>query len=235
MKKIILSVFLSLFFISAGAQIFESDVVYPLSIDNNTRVMTGSMTPSVSSDNDIYSRAMLWTVENVCPKQLEGINVINHKTRTFTFGMDVESLPGSKLNNLYHCDVQLTAKDGRLVFYVSNITVQSKGFFKKISSLDSYQIEKKQAHKDIADEFVRVTSSVLNKMLEYVNTTKTYPVTHWDEIIARRPEKGMNVDECRIAFGKPQVVSEDNGGEQWMYTSTFFLFFKNDKVVSVIK
>jgi hypothetical protein len=49
------------------------------------------------------------------------------------------------------------------------------------------------------------------------------------------PVKGMNEDECRLAFGKPQVVLESNGEVQWMYSSSFYIFFRSGKVISYIK
>lgn len=236
MKKVIFSVFLSLFFVAADAQVFGSDKTYPLSWDQDKRVMTGFITPSVSNDEDIYARALLWTVETICKKQLEGIGMINHKTKSFTFHMSLESGGGTKNGSMYYCDVQMTVKEGRLVFYVSNITTQGKGFVKKLTPFESLQIEKKPAHKDIADEFTYITSTVINQIEEYINTKKTTPITHWSAITARRPEKGMTPDECRLAFGKPQLITENNENEeQWMYTSTFYLFFKNGVVDNIIK
>jgi len=47
--------------------------------------------------------------------------------------------------------------------------------------------------------------------------------------------KGMTEDECRLAFGKPQTVLESNGEVQWMYSSSFYVFFKNGRVETIIK
>jgi len=45
----------------------------------------------------------------------------------------------------------------------------------------------------------------------------------------------MTEDECLLAFGKPQTISESNGEVQWMYSSSFYLFFKNGCVETIIK
>ena len=45
----------------------------------------------------------------------------------------------------------------------------------------------------------------------------------------------MTEDECRLAVGKPQTVLESNGEVQWMYSSSFYVFFKNGRVETIIK
>lgn len=47
--------------------------------------------------------------------------------------------------------------------------------------------------------------------------------------------KGLTMEEAKLAFGKPQYVSENRGEVQWMYSSSFYLFFKDGTVTSVIR
>ncbi|KAB4178413.1 hypothetical protein GAQ34_23190, partial [Bacteroides uniformis] len=61
------------------------------------------------------------------------------------------------------------------------------------------------------------------------------PITHWNEININKPVKGMTEDECLLACGKPQTIQESNGAVQWMYSSSFYLFFKNGHVETIIK
>ena len=77
------------------------------------------------------------------------------------------------------------------------------------------------------DDFVQIESQMLNKLFDFVSTNQLSPITHWNEINIGKPVKGMTEDECLLAFGKPQTISESNGEVQWMYSSSFYLFFKN--------
>lgn len=85
------------------------------------------------------------------------------------------------------------------------------------------------------DDFVKSESSMLNKLFDFIATYQLAPITHWSDIAICRPVEGMNEDECRLAFGKPQSIIETNGETQWMYTSSFYLFFQNGKVKTIIK
>lgn len=87
----------------------------------------------------------------------------------------------------------------------------------------------------VMDDFVQVESQVLNKMFDFIITNQLSPITHWNEININKPVKGMTEDECLLAFGKPQTIQESNGEVQWMYSSSFYLFFKNGHVETIIK
>ena len=92
-----------------------------------------------------------------------------------------------------------------------------------------------EQNKEIMDDFVQVESQVLNKMFDFIVTNQLSPITHWNEISINKPVKGMTEDECLLAFGKPQTIQESNGEVQWMYSSSFYLFFKNGHVETIIK
>ena len=127
-------------------------------------------------------------------------------------------------------------KDGKLVYYLSNIRIESSAvIMKKITPMEKLQPDKKASHKEIMDDFVQVESQVLNKMFDFIVTNQLSPITHWNEISINKPVKGMTEDECLLAFGKPQTIQESNGEVQWMYSSSFYLFFKNGHVETIIK
>ena len=78
----------------------------------------------------------------------------------------------------------------------------------------------------------------------FTEQKKTYPVSAdgskyvvsgFTSFSIGKPVKGMTEDECRLAFGKPQTVLESNGEVQWMYSSSFYVFFKNGRVETIIK
>ena len=106
---------------------------------------------------------------------------------------------------------------------------------KKVTPMEKLQPEKKHSHQETMDDFVQIESQMLNKLFDFVSTNQLSPITHWNEINIGKPVKGMTEDECLLAFGKPQTISESNGEVQWMYSSSFYLFFKNGCVETIIK
>lgn len=234
----ILLLFLSLIPLSrlSGQDFVGTGNLYPLEADGNKYVVSGFTPFSNLTDEEIFANALLWTVENVCPKQQEGITRRDVKGKTFSCDLLLESMAGSGLENTYYCKATFRVADGKLVYYLSDILVESPAFvMKKVTPLEKLTPEKKTSHKQTIEDFVQIESLVFNKMFDFVSTFQLPKITHWEEINIRKPVKGMTEVECRLAFGKPQTVLETNGETQWMYSSSFYLFFKNGRVQTVIK
>ncbi|WP_368126758.1 hypothetical protein, partial [Bacteroides caccae] len=178
----------------------------------------------------------LWTVENVCPKLREGITEANVPAKSFSCDLVLASQADSKQNNTYYCKAIFRVAEGKLVYYLSDVLIESSVLvMKKVTAMEKLQPEKKASHKEIMDDFVQVESQMLNRMFDFIATHQLSPITHWNEISIGKPVKGMTEDECRLAFGKPQTVLESNGEVQWMYSSSFYVFFKNGRVETIIK
>lgn len=220
-----------------GQDFVGSGNLYPLEADGNKYVVSGFTPFSNQTDETIFAKALLWTVENICPKQQESITRKDVKGKSFSCDLVLESMVGSGLENTYYCRATFRIADGKLVFYLSDVLVESSTFvMKKVTPLEKLTPEKKASHKQTMEDFVQVESFVLNKMFDYVATFQLpTAITHWEEINARKPVKGMTEVECKLAFGKPQTVLETNGEIQWMYSSSFYLFFKNGLVQTIIK
>ena len=235
--KVFISLFLLLECCIAQAQTFsEVGKVYPLSDDAGKYVISGFTGFSGLNDERIYANAFLWTVENICPKQLDGITDHRVADKRFSFDTSLASPAGSGQKNTYHCNVTLQVADGKLIYYVGHIQIESgSSLFRKVTPMERLTPEKKPAHKEVADDFAKAASQMLNKMFDFVAAHHPTAITHWSDIAIQRPVKGMTEDECRLAFGKPQSVMETGGEVQWMYTSSFYLFFKNGKVSTIIK
>jgi hypothetical protein len=208
---------------------------YGLSDDSNKKVVTGFVSFS-KPDQTIFANALLWAIENISPKGRENLKDINFNTNSFNCELTLVSEEDSKLKNTYNCKLQLRVNEGRLVYHISNITIETTVIVaKKTTNIEKLQPEKKSAHQDIIDDFVSLESKVLNKLFDYVDTYKLAAINHPNEVKMGIPTKGMNEDECRLAFGKPQAILESNGETQWMYSSSFYLFFRNGKVSTFIK
>ena len=47
--------------------------------------------------------------------------------------------------------------------------------------------------------------------------------------------KGMTMDECKLAFGKPRLESKMGTTTQWTYTSSLKLFFQGNEVSTILR
>jgi hypothetical protein len=239
MKRAFIStIFCVLAILSAAAQNYSfSDRAqqYTFSDENNKKVVTGFVSFS-KSDQTIFANALLWAIENISPKERDNLKDINFTTNSFSGNLVLASEEDSKLKNTYYCKLKIKVNEGRLVFHISDISIESTVLIaKKVTSVEKLQPEKKSSHQDIIDDFVRLESKVLNGLFDYVDTYKLNKISHMEEIKIGKPVKGMNEDECKLAFGKPQAVLESNGEVQWMYSSSFYLFFRNGIISSYIK
>ena len=187
-------------------------------------------------NRSIYANALLWTIKNVCSAQRDGITEVSIPAKSFSCNLVLTSQADAKQKNTYYCTAQFQVKDGKLVYYLSNIQIESSVvIMKKVTPMEKLQPEKKPSHQETMDDFVQIESQMLNKLFDFVSTNQLSPITHWNEINIGKPVKGMTEDECLLAFGKPQTISESNGEVQWMYSSSFYLFFKNGCVETIIK
>lgn len=239
MKKVILfSLCLWISLITMAQDYTYSDMAqkYPLVVDNGNKVVSGFISLNGKTDKIIFSNALLWAIENVSPKMRENINNINFTRLSFDCDLTLKSDAGSKSNNIYYCKAEIKVSEGKLVYYISDILVESPTvLMKKVMAISKLQPEKKETHKQTVEDFVAVESNVLNQLFDYVSTHKLQTINHWDEIKISKAIKGLNEDECRLAFGKPQAILENNDETQWMYNSSFYLFFKNGVVSTFIK
>ena len=217
------------------AQTFtEQKNTYPLSADGSKYVVNGFIPFSPMIDESIYANALLWTIKNVCSAQRDGITEVSIPAKSFSCNLVLTSQADAKQKNTYYCTAQFQVKDGKLVYYLSNIQIESSVvIMKKVTPMEKLQPEKKPSHQETMDDFVQIESQMLNKLFDFVSTNQLSPITHWNEINIGKPVKGMT--ECLLAFGKPQTISESNGEVQWMYSSSFYLFFKNGCVETIIK
>ncbi len=213
----------------------ETANTYPVESDGKKYVVSGFVSIPGQSDEDIFANAMLWVVENVCPQLRDGIDNVDVAKKKFSCDLALGSIPGSGLDNAYYCTAQFSVASGRFIYYISHISIESKSLvFKKITPMEKLNPDKKESHKEIIDDFIESESSTLNSIFDFIS--ENHPkVTHWNEISIRKPIEGMTTDECRIAFGKPKTTYESNGEIQWMYSTSFILFFRDDKVCTILK
>ena len=237
LKRIILTCSLALCALLANAQSYsEIGAPYPLKANGDRQVVSGFIQFNSSNDETIFANALLWVIENICPQLQEGITEIGIPTKKFTCQLALQPSAEGKPSATYYANATFRVADRKLIYYLSDITVESSSLIiKKLTPMEKLMPEKKASHKQMVEEFVQLESSVLNRMFDFVGTNRPTAITHWKDIGIRRAVKGMTEDECRLAFGKPQSIMDTNGEVQWMYTSSFYLFFKNGVVDTIIK
>lgn len=235
-RLLLICVILTRIFSTTAQTFTETGQIYPVRADGNKYAVSGFVPFENLKDEEIFANALLWTIENICPKLRDGITEVDIRAKSFSCDLALASHAGSGQNNIYYCKVVIRVADGKLIYYLSDILIESAAFvMKKVTPLEKLSPEKKASHKQTLDDFIQAESLMLNKMFDFVQTNRLPPITHWEEIGIRKPVKGMNEAECRLAFGKPQAVLESNGETQWMYNSSFYLFFKDRLVFTIIK
>ena len=223
--------------VSAFGQTFsELKTQYPVNTDGKNCVVNGFLPLNNMSDETIFANTLLWTINNVCPELREGISDLNVTSKSFQCDWVLGPADGSSQKNTYYCKARFQVMDGKLTYYLSNILIESSVLIvKRQTPMEKLNPEKKESHKEIIDDFVMSESSALNKLFDFVSTNKVSAVTHWNDIAIGRAVKGMTEDECLMAFGKPRSVQEINGDVQWVYSGSFYLFFRDGKVETVIR
>lgn len=238
MKKQITTLCL-LFFagISSYSQSFvESNQTYSITTEGNKYIVSGFVPYEGMTDEIIYVNTLLWAIENVSPQLREGINDVNIAGKSFNCNIVIASPAGSGQNDTYFCKAIFRVADGKLIYYLCDIFIESTNFVsKKITPMEKLTPDKKPAHRQQMDKFEQAESAILNQLFDYISTYRPSTISHWNEITARKPVKGMTEDECRLAFGKPQSILETSGEVQWMYSSSFYLFFRDGVVSTIIK
>ena len=234
MKKftILLTLFSSLVLSAQNA-----DTKIPITVDNGERVMTGFETMAYQSDEAMFVNVNLFAIDSVCSVKKDMILSTDFDGHSMQFRMLVGSLPGSKLSNVYQVDVRVRIQDHRLMFFVNNMQVMPGNgvFSRSATEVNKLTPEKKSSHAEIIEDISQCVSAVIHKMIHFVSENKPAAVTHWDDVKKGNAFKGMSEIEAKLAFGKPQYVSENRGEVQWMYGSSFHLFFEKGKVTVIMK
>ena len=135
------------------AQTFtEQKNTYPLSADGSKYVVNGFIPFSPMNDENIYANALLWTIKNVCSAQRDGITEVSIPAKSFSCNLVLTSQADAKQKNTYYCTAQFQVKDGKLVYYLSNIQIESSVvIMKKVTPMEKLQPEKKPSHQETMD------------------------------------------------------------------------------------
>lgn len=236
MKRIvILALAAFLPWVAAGQSFSEIGAVYHLANDGSNLVISGFQNLP-KPDEVIIGNAYIWTLENVCPQLKEGITETSFQQKRFEFDVKLEHLGKDMKTYAYSAHVIIRAKDGKLSYLVTNLLHQNAfgGIVNRATPLLKYAAKETASNTAILEGAEEAVSAMLNKLFDYIVERESLPITHWPDIYISRPVEGMNTDECLLAFGKPLVVSGTDE-IQWMYNNSFFLFFRDGIVTTILK
>lgn len=221
---------------SAAQSFVGEGTLYPLTQNNGKCIVEGFVQIEGQTDEIIYANTLLWVIEHICPKHMEGIIDNSVAEKSFSCNLTLSPSDSSEGDRLYYCRAFFKVGNEKLIYRLSDIRVESTILVvKKVTPLEKLNPGKKESHRRITDEFVSLESLLLNRLFDFIGNNASVKVTHWKEIAERQAVVGMTQDECRLAFGKPLAVMENNGEVQWKYNTTFYLYFKDGVLSSIIR
>lgn len=224
---------------SVSAQTFEeSRTIYPVVKNDGAFVITGFTQFDQKTDEQILANAMKWAIDEYCIEKRDALFDISVNKKDFSLNMAFNQVLDGKTKYQFSCKANVRVAEGKLVYMLYDIQYKTSSLlqFSSAYSLDKLTPEKKPKHKEIVQAFQELASKKLNQMFDAVVGNQCTPITHWSDINIQRPVKGMNEDECLLAFGKPNNNYEDsNGRVQWSYGLNFILIFKEKKLETIIR
>lgn len=219
------------------AQTFtEQKTIYPSTINEGKRIISGFQAFEMN-DDDIFSNAMKWTIENNCQHGRDALFDIQVNNKNFSFSFMSDVMEAGKPKYSFTANANIRVVDGKLVYTIYDIQYNSNSFvpINNIISLDRLSPDKKPKHKVIINSFEQEASKILNQLFDAIIEKNCKTITHWNDINIQRAVKGMNEDECTLAFGKPNSKYEGNGKVQWSYGLNFVIIFCEGIVETILR
>lgn len=136
----------------------------------------------------------------------------------------------------YTCRLRLTQEGTRLNLLADSISLVSPGFLGEMkgTAFERMNPEKEKTRQQWAD-FAARQDQWLGELQQYIVRTPAQPVTHWDDIRARRVVKGMNETEALLAGGVADFVRKSGERTRWMMPNQSTIIFEQGRVVSVVR
>lgn len=196
-------------------------------------ISTGSEALSSLSSEKAFANAILWIVDRATSGK-DNIVDCDMDGKTVTAKLRMAQDESSK--QAYTCEVKVTVSSGQVVVLAENIKSLTGGLFgETVLAFEKLNIEKKDKHKEMFNEFKRLANKTLNQMLKYIQTNDPGNLSHWSQVCSEELIPGMTENECKIAKGKPLSVSGGAERTQWMYSTSEYLIFTNGLLKAHIK
>ncbi len=207
---------------------------YAVAFTDEGCIVNGYSTVDGKSDDIIFANTLLWTINTICSSGREGIYDLNISRQSFSYYLTL-CKDENGAGNVYHCRAKIQVGEGRLIFAIDNITVESSVLMmKKTTAFEKLQPEKKEAHKAIVSEFEGLATSTIRQLIDFATYNTPEVITHWKEIAAGTAVVGMTADECLLALGKPTGIYESAAEAQWTYPGGRHIFLRDGLVATVI-
>lgn len=193
------------------------------------------------SAQTIFLNALLWMIENkeeddTKTEEEKSTIEVDYDKNQYTVEL-IQKNP-KNASSRYRCLFSVKVADNIITILASNIASEGEvSVIKLVKRLpfEKLQPEKKPKHKELLKEFAELHQKTVGQILEAITTRPAPVITHWTEIKDKDVVKGMNKQECLLAFGKPASIQKQGNKEEWMYDSYTYVFFENGIVSSLIK
>lgn len=186
---------------------------------------TGSESLGSTSSQKAFANAMLWIL-NRANVGKDNIRECDMQGQAVTARLRMAESENAK--QAYTCDVKVTISSGQIVILANNIKGVSNGLLGESTlAFEKLNLEKKEKHKEMFDEYKRLVNKELNQLLKYVQDNDPGAMPHWRQVCAEEIVAGMTENECMIVMGKPLSVTSGSERSQWMYSTSEYLIFSN--------
>lgn len=228
MSKIhtILLLFITMLPVAANA-----DTKYTLEKKDGKYVCQGSAACG-NNDKSTFGSAVLWVLEQT--------GDINENKTYDALKMQLHARPmisaGEEAQRSYTFNLTLQVKKGTLTFLIDKIRCVPKGFLGGFTTVnfDKINLEKKPGQQEFIDEFATLCDIFAQRMVESIKANDV-PMGNWEAIIQKQAIKGMNENECILAMGKPERITQNSQRTQWLYASGAIVVFEKGIVTAVVK
>lgn len=186
---------------------------------------TGSESLSATSSQKAFANAMLWIIDRANIGK-DNIQECDMQEQTVTAKLRMSE--SEKAKQAYTCDVKVTISSGQIIILVNNIRCLSSGLLGESTlAFEKLNVEKKEKHKDMFDEYTRLVNKEMNQLLKFIKSNDPGNMPHWNSVCADETVVGMTENECKLVKGKPMSVTSGGERSQWMYSTSEYLIFNN--------
>lgn len=168
---------------------------------------------------------MLWIIDRA---NVGKDNIIEYDMQGQDVTAKLRFAATDNAKQVYACNVKITISSGQVVVTAGDIKSLTTNLFgETVLPFEKLNLEKKEKHKEMFNEYARLANKELNKLVKFIQTNDPGSLPHWNQVCADEISAGMNETECKIVKGKPLSVTSGSERTQWMYSTSEYLIFTN--------
>ncbi len=209
-------------------------VFYP-SLDENGKLSVSDIIDIPdNTQTGIFTKALVYIYDNYDP-ETEVIESIDYDSRRFIIARKMKQGSSGKTTSYEYISAFQIA-DGLMSFISYDIRAEyrEKGILPRKLDIEKLKPQENPRHKELVEEFSFLNAKFLKEMTDFISSSDSEKVTHWDEIKNNQAVKGMNKTEVKLALGRPYSERDMGKRTKWMYDNNSVIIFTNGIVTTVI-